>query len=257
MFRVSGKLSETIGTFWWSVPKIWRVEKCTTFWATLTPSSNDRILACCWERHPIQPQPMDRSNRWPTMSAANTQQRSRRQQISPLCCPWWAAVNAGMRQVRVVYFKRHQQNRKSRIATSPEQDRATATNNNNNSPIISYAPLTRQRHYKGAQTNSKHWQRGDVWDLVLGICEHTDRQTDRRTNTRLSQPHDTLLALKCTILLTIPYDTRCYLTCARKPTWVSIIYNTEPTTKKWKTEKLKSTKQICSETTVKSLGKSM
>jgi len=184
MFRVSGKLAETIGTFWWSVPKIWRVEKCTTFLGhpdTFVKRPNISVLL---RKTPNPTQPMDRSNRWPTMSAANTQQRSRRQQISPLCCPWWAAVNAGMRQVRVVYFKRHQQNRKSRIATSPEQDRATAinnNNNNNNSPIISYAPLTRQRHYKGAQTSSKHWQRGDVWDLVLGICDHTDRQTDRKT----------------------------------------------------------------------------
>ena len=30
------------------------------------------------------------------------------------------------------------------------------------------------------------------------------------------------------------------LTCARKPTWVSLIYRTEPTTKNCKTEKLKS-----------------
>ena len=30
------------------------------------------------------------------------------------------------------------------------------------------------------------------------------------------------------------------LTCARKPTCVSLIYHTEPTTKKWKTEKVKN-----------------
>jgi len=41
---------------------------------------------------------------------------------------------------------------------------------------------------------------------------------------------------------TIRYDTirDAILTCARKPTWVSLIYRTEPTTKKCKTEKLKS-----------------
>ena len=39
---------------------------------------------------------------------------------------------------------------------------------------------------------------------------------------------------------TIRYDTRRYLTCAQKPRWASLIYRTEPTTKKWKTEKLKS-----------------
>jgi len=45
------------------------------------------------------------------------------------------------------------------------------------------------------------------------------------------------------------YDTR----CARKPTRVSLIYRTEPTTKKCKTEKLKSKRRICSEVTRNSL----
>jgi len=42
--------------------------------------------------------------------------------------------------------------------------------------------------------------------------------------------------------LTIRYDTirDAILTCARKPTRVGLIYRTEPTTKKCKTEKLKS-----------------
>ena len=44
------------------------------------------------------------------------------------------------------------------------------------------------------------------------------------------------------------------LTCARKPTRVSLIYRTEPTTKKCKNRKTKSRKQICSEITVISLG---
>ena len=44
------------------------------------------------------------------------------------------------------------------------------------------------------------------------------------------------------------------LTCAQKLTWVSLIYRTEPTTKKWKTEKLKSKKRICSEVSVNSPG---
>ena len=45
------------------------------------------------------------------------------------------------------------------------------------------------------------------------------------------------------------------LTCARKPTWVSLIYRTEPTTKKCKNrKKTKSRKQICSEITVNSPG---
>jgi len=44
------------------------------------------------------------------------------------------------------------------------------------------------------------------------------------------------------------------LTCARKPTWVSLIYRTEPTTKKCENRKTKSRKQICSEITVNSPG---
>ena len=41
---------------------------------------------------------------------------------------------------------------------------------------------------------------------------------------------------------TIRYDTirDAILTCDRKPTWVRLIYRTETTTEKWKTEKLKS-----------------
>jgi len=42
------------------------------------------------------------------------------------------------------------------------------------------------------------------------------------------------------------------LTRAQKLTWVSLIYRTEPTTKKWKTEKVKSKKRICSEVSVNS-----
>ena len=43
-------------------------------------------------------------------------------------------------------------------------------------------------------------------------------------------------------------------TCARKLTWVSLIYRTEPTTKKCKNRKTKSRKQICPEITVNSPG---
>ena len=57
-------------------------------------------------------------------------------------------------------------------------------------------------------------------------------------------------------LHTIRYDTirDAFLTCAQKPTRVSLIYRTESTTKKWKTEKLKSKKRICSEVSVSSPG---
>ena len=53
---------------------------------------------------------------------------------------------------------------------------------------------------------------------------------------------------------TIRYDTirDAILTCVRKPTWVSLIYRTQPTTKKCKNRKTKSWKQICSEITVNS-----
>jgi len=46
------------------------------------------------------------------------------------------------------------------------------------------------------------------------------------------------------ILCKLNYDAilDAILTCAEMPTWVSLIYRTEPTTKKWKTEKLKSKK---------------
>jgi len=62
------------------------------------------------------------------------------------------------------------------------------------------------------------------------------------------------------VLVLAWYDTirDAILTCARKPTWVTLIYRTEPTTKKSvKTEKLKSKKRICSEVTVNCLGESM
>jgi len=46
-----------------------------------------------------------------------------------------------------------------------------------------------------------------------------------------------------------------FLTCAQKLTWVSLIYRTERTAKKWgKTEKLKGKKRACSEASVNSLG---
>ena len=48
------------------------------------------------------------------------------------------------------------------------------------------------------------------------------------------------------------YNTRreTILTCTQKPTQLSLIYHTEPRTKQWKREKLKSKKRICSEASV-------
>jgi len=48
------------------------------------------------------------------------------------------------------------------------------------------------------------------------------------------------------------------LTCAQKPTWVSLIYRTETDNEKVENrKKLKSKKRICSEVSVNSLGESM
>jgi len=53
-------------------------------------------------------------------------------------------------------------------------------------------------------------------------------------------------------MLPFIYNTRSIFTCTQKLTQVSLIYHTEPTTKKWKTEKLKSKKRVCSEVSVNS-----
>ena len=47
---------------------------------------------------------------------------------------------------------------------------------------------------------------------------------------------------QCNMFVTIRYDTirDAILTCARKPTWIGLIYRTETTTKNCKTEKLES-----------------
>jgi len=61
----------------------------------------------------------------------------------------------------------------------------------------------------------------------------------------------------CVTKDTIRYDTirDAILTCALKPTWVSLIYRTEPTTKKCKNrKKTKSRKPVCSEITVNRTG---
>ena len=44
------------------------------------------------------------------------------------------------------------------------------------------------------------------------------------------------------------------LTCNQRLTWVSLIYRTVPTTKQWKTEKLKSKKWMCWQVSVNSPG---
>jgi len=66
--------------------------------------------------------------------------------------------------------------------------------------------------------------------------------------------HDSVTERGIAPLVTMRYDIRdAILTCAQKPTRVSFIYRTEPTTKKWKTETLKSKKKrMCSELSVNS-----
>ena len=70
---------------------------------------------------------------------------------------------------------------------------------------------------------------------IVGAWRNVDMQKE------LSVEKDIADLLQDRRLAYLRYDTRCYfLTCARKPTRVSLIYRTEPTTKKCKTEKLKS-----------------
>jgi len=92
----------------------------------------------------------------------------------------------------------------------------------------------------GVPSPTVHWHRG-------GAGGDTDAAAADDNHT--ADP----LSLVCH---TIRYDTirDAILTCARKPTRVSLIYRTEPTTKKCKNRKTKSSKQICSEVTVNSLG---
>ena len=72
----------------------------------------------------------------------------------------------------------------------------------------------------------------------------------RDADTRSKRPYSTGLRFS----LTAVTIRDAILPCARKPTRVSLIYRTEPTTKKCKTEELKCNKRICSEVTVNSLG---
>ena len=116
--------------------------------------------------------------------------------------------------------------------------------------------------------------------MTAAADARTDTQTDRQTRWRCWKPHTILVSIigrrrkmlarglstvptlprrprrrhGCSGLHALWYDTIRYdtirdaiLTCARKPTWVSLIYRTKPTTKKCKNRKTKSRKQICSE----------
>jgi len=76
---------------------------------------------------------------------------------------------------------------------------------------------------------------------LLRSNDGTDGRTDRQTPDNYIDP-----ALHST-MRHVSYDTirDAILTCARKPTWVGLIYRTETTTKNYKTEKLKSKNSLC------------
>ena len=88
-----------------------------------------------------------------------------------------------------------------------------------------------------------------------GQRQCTDRETLQKRKFLYSAKHRITL-WNVVLLRYYRYDTTrdAILTCARKPTRVSLIYCTEPTTKKCKKtdKKLKSKKRICSEVTVNS-----
>jgi len=73
-------------------------------------------------------------------------------------------------------------------------------------------------------------------------CERAGRSPQIAPRTARARPPPTVHHMRAND--TIRYDTvrDAILTCARKPTRVSLIYRTEPTSKKCKTEKLKSSR---------------
>jgi len=89
-----------------------------------------------------------------------------------------------------------------------------------------------------------------------------DRQMDRRADTRpmlytlrAQRGHCGFVndVAMTTMLRSLKDTTRdAILTCARKPTRVSLIYRTKPSTKKWEEEELKREKRISSDVSVNS-----
>jgi len=85
----------------------------------------------------------------------------------------------------------------------------------------------------------------------------TDAQCTPQTPCRHKATRQFSSRCELSMTLTIRLDTirDAILTCDRKPTWVSLIYRTETTTKSGKQKKLKSTKKrIRSEVSVNSPG---
>jgi len=100
-------------------------------------------------------------------------------------------------------------------------------------------PQLNQWINQSTELSSRHWawsrgaSRDQIWVVLVFVL-----QTWSCSYIAGSLQHDTIRDA--------------ILTCAQKPTWVSLIYRTEPTTKKWKTEKkLKSEKTYM----LRSIGK--
>ena len=109
------------------------------------------------------------------------------------------------------------------------------------------------------------WWLSGVLKFFCKLTTKNNRTIITGTKVRISLRTVVLIANAITVMcslghglhtLTIRYDTirDAILTCAQKLTCVSLIYCTEPTSKKWKTEKLQSKKRICSEVSLNSPG---
>jgi len=101
-----------------------------------------------------------------------------------------------------------------------------------------------------------HWLTNEAYLSAITVTNISTRWRQRSTGIDMEQSYVTvtlcisgsITVVPCGLLrfqadpIQTKYDTirDAILTCARKPTWVSLIYRTEPTTKNCKTEKLKS-----------------
>jgi len=116
------------------------------------------------------------------------------------------------------------------------------------------------RHFLSPESGAKFQREYSYFWRYLNFFKTQYRKGRRKLPcqkpARFVQPFRQNTDLRQTDTYTGPYDTirDAILTCARKPTWVSLIYRTEPTTKKCTNRKTKSIKQICSEITVHSPG---
>ena len=93
------------------------------------------------------------------------------------------------------------------------------------------------------------------WTLASRSVVHDWLPLRPSTARRASETKDVLIWMACLFFARLPeknafavnkrsrsydtirYDICYFITCARKPTWVGLIYRTETTTKNWKTKK--------------------